>query len=223
MNERTMIGQEKEGDVIRHADQSSDPALRGGGGACPQEREALLGRFADLVYASALRQMNGDTHAAADVTQAVFIVAMEKRRAGKLPEDERLAGWLLKVTAFCVKKARWAAMQRRFHERRAMRSEVMQQELSTDAVAKALDGALLKLGAIDREVVVRRYLHGETVGSVAAAVRMTENAASQRIGRALEKLRKILARRGVVVPAVALTGVMIAESAKAAPAALAVA
>ena len=187
--------------------------------------EQELGRFADMVYAAALRQMNEDTHGATDVTQAVFIVAMEKRRAGRLPGEERLEGWLLKVTGFCAKKAKRAAMRRSFHEQRAMetRSETMRQESSVNEITQVLDEALLKLGAIDREVVVRRYLRGETVGAVAAAVRMTENAASQRIGRALEKLRKILGRRGVVAPAAALTGVMIAESAKAAPAALTVA
>jgi len=184
-------------------------------------RGGSLARFTGLVYASALRQMNGDSHAAADVAQAVFIVALEKQRGGKLPGDERLAGWLLKVTGFCVKKAKRTAVRRSFHERRAMRSETMARESSTDEAAKVLDEALLKLGEVDREVVVRRYLHGEPIGAVASAVRLTENAASQRIGRALEKLRKILARRGVITPAAMLTTLMLAERAKAAPAAVA--
>ena len=57
-------------------------------------------------------------------------------------------------------------------------------------VRRVLDQAPARLGAIDREVVVRRYLRGEGVGELAAAVGMSENAASQRIGRALEKLRE---------------------------------
>ncbi|MCL2639289.1 MAG: sigma-70 family RNA polymerase sigma factor [Phycisphaerales bacterium] len=177
-----------------------------------------LTRFTGLVYASALRQMGGDTHAAADVTQAVFIVAMQKR--GKLPRNERLAGWLLRVTTFCVKNAQRAAVRRSFHERQAMRSETMERESSANEVARVLDEALLKLGTIDREAVVRRYLHGENVRFVAAAVRLTENATHVRVGRALEKLRKILAKRGVVAPATALTMLMLAESAKAVPAAV---
>ncbi|MCL2639290.1 MAG: sigma-70 family RNA polymerase sigma factor [Phycisphaerales bacterium] len=200
MNESTIIEQQEAN--------RSDPALRGG----------LPEQFVNLVYASALRQLNNDSHAAADVTQAVFLVAMQKQRAGKLPRDERLAGWLVKVTGFCVKKAKRAAMRRSFHERQAMRSETMERESSTAEVAEVLDDALMKLGEVDREVVVRRYLHGEAVGSVATAVRLTENATHVRIGRALEKLRKILARRGVVAPAAVLTTLMVAESAKAAPA-----
>ena len=181
--------------------------------------QELGNRYVDLVYGAAVRQMGGEGRGAEDVTQAVFLVALRKAKTGGLPEEGRMAGWLLKVTGFAVMKARRAAQRRKRHEEGAAagRGEAVETETDMPEVRRVLDQALLKLGAMDREVVVRRHLRGEPVGEVAMAVGLTENTTSQRIGRALEKLRKILGRSGVVVPVAALAGMMMAEGAKAAP------
>lgn len=182
----------------------------------------LPAKYVDLVYAAALRQTRHDPHAAADVTQAVFLIMLQKSHANRLPEEARMAGWLLKVTHFAVKQARRAEQRRANHEAQAAAQNTPAPEESAKPaeIAEALDGALLKLSAADREVLVRRYLQGHAVASVAAAVGMSENTAGHRIGRALEKLRKILARRGIVAPAVAVLAVLATESAHAAPPAL---
>jgi RNA polymerase sigma factor (sigma-70 family) len=190
-----------------------------------RDEERVRG-YVDFVYAAAVRQMGkAATNAAVeDVVQGVFLVMGRKAREGALPEERFMWGWLMRVTQYAVKEARRAERRRGFHERRAaeMRSE---QEAASEkehgAVEAALDEALLSLGRMDREVVVRRYLRGEPVQAVAAAVGMEENTAGRRIARALEKLRKALRRRGVVAPAGIVIGVMASEMLLKAPAAMA--
>src|SRR5262249_52367164 len=60
-----------------------------------------------------------------------------------------------------------------------------------------------------------------TTPEVAAALHVNEPAAKKRITRALDKLRKFFARRGVVVTATAIAGAMSASAVQAAPANLA--
>jgi hypothetical protein len=80
----------------------------------------LAAQYLDLVYAAALRQTRHDPHAAADVTQAVFLITLQKAQANRLPQEAHMAGWLLKVTHFAVKQARRAALRRALHESRAI-------------------------------------------------------------------------------------------------------
>ncbi len=52
----------------------------------------LVTRHIDFVYSAALPVVNGDSHLAQDVAQTVFIDLA--RKAGSLPGDVGLAGWL---------------------------------------------------------------------------------------------------------------------------------
>jgi RNA polymerase sigma factor (sigma-70 family) len=164
---------------------------------------------------------------AEEVTQAVFLVMARKRVEGKLPEERFMVGWLLRVTRFAVKEARRSGMRRRYHEGQAggLRGEVQEaaggeggaESGEALAVRRELDEALMGLGAMDREVVTRRYLQGQAVGEVAAAVGMSENTAGRRISRALEKLRVMLGRRGISAPPGAVMAVLAEECGVRAP------
>lgn len=59
-----------------------------------------------------------------------------------------------------------------------------------DAVRDAID----RLEDLDREIVVMRGIERHPVGQIAAVVGLTENAVSQRYGRALAKLKGLLPR-----------------------------
>jgi RNA polymerase sigma factor (sigma-70 family) len=172
------------------SDQSSNPLDR------------LLARNLDLVYAAALRQVR-DPHLAEDVAQNVFLIALRKNA---LPED-RAGAWLLTVTRYgALNMIR--GLRRREHYQRiaAARALAPQPEdvpmdhdavQASQAIAGQLDAALTELRSGDRRVLVLRYLEHRSVAEVAATLGIAANAASQRIGRALERLRGKLARRKV--------------------------
>src|SRR5438309_1725486 len=62
----------------------------------------LVSRHLGLVYGTAERCFNGDTHAAKDATQAVF--AALAQNADKLSRRPILAGWLYTATRFTAYK-----------------------------------------------------------------------------------------------------------------------
>src|SRR5665213_1736151 len=81
--------------------------------------EQLVERHLKLVYSTAMRMVNGDSHLAQDISQTVF--ANFARKARKLPGDVTLAGWL-------HRDARFTALEFLRKERRRITRE---QEAST--------------------------------------------------------------------------------------------
>ena len=69
-------------------------------GSEPAFRE-LLTRYLDLVYSTAVRLVDGDTHRAEDVAQIVF--ADLARMASKLSGSTTLGGWLHRHTCFVAR------------------------------------------------------------------------------------------------------------------------
>ena len=109
----------------------------------------LVSRYVDLVYATALRQVNGDMHLAQDVTQSVFIDLA--RRAGVLSAVTVLGGWLYRHTGFTASKAVRSEQRRRIREQEAVNMNTLHNQPITDAawqqVAPVLDEAMQRLGA----------------------------------------------------------------------------
>jgi hypothetical protein len=83
-----------------------------------------------------------------------------------------------------------------------------------------LDGAIASLGLKDHNAVVLRYVEGRELAEIGQKMGTTELAARQRIHRAVEKLRKFFAKRGVVLTGAILAGSIAANAAPAAPAGL---
>jgi RNA polymerase sigma factor (sigma-70 family) len=119
----------------------------------------LVRAHIDLVYASALRQVR-DAHLAEDVTQAVFVVLA--RRAGTIKDAGMLPGWLIKTARYCAAAALRQRARREHHEREAaaMKPSIVHssEDAKLDDILPRLDEALAKLPAIDRSVVVMRFL-----------------------------------------------------------------
>lgn len=182
----------------------------------------LVSRHIDLVYSAALRHV-GNHHQAEEITQAVFVILARKARS--LGPGTVLAGWLFRTARLT------AANYLRAEARRARREqEAFMQADSTDNppgdpwrdVAPMLNDAIAGLREADRNAIVLRFLQGKDYKEVAAALGSTEPAAHMRVSRALEKLRKLFARRGVALSAAALGSLLAANATQAAPAGLAV-
>src|SRR5215467_11074586 len=88
----------------RYAKDRSDPAF-----------SELVERHVNLVYSAALRETQGDTSLAEDVTQVVFVEAA--RKAHKLLRHPAFAGWLYTSVRYI------AANLRRSEQRRQRREQ----------------------------------------------------------------------------------------------------
>src|SRR5438552_6120417 len=86
-------------------------------GSEPAFRE-LVTRYLDLVYSTAVRLVDGDTHRAEDVSQIVF--ADLARMAGKLSGSTTLGGWLHRHTCFVARTVMRGERRRQARERQAV-------------------------------------------------------------------------------------------------------
>ncbi len=163
----------------------------------------LVRRYASLVYGAALRR-TGDPGMAEETAQNVF--ATLARRAGELTRHPALAAWLQKTAAFEALRA----MEKESSRRRLMHRYSL--ELSTDepaddawqAALPFLDSAVAALPEVDRQVILLRYWQDQPFKKIAETVGGSVAACEKRAERALEKLSRILRRRGAAISAGAL-------------------
>lgn len=186
----------------------------------PAAFTALVQRHLPMVYRAAWRQLAGDSHAAEDVAQGVF--SLLARKVATLRNHPNLAGWLHTATRHLARDHRRAAARRAAREREAAlmnESDGTEAAVNWDRLQPILDEALGSLRDADRDAILLRHFQGLNLAAVGAALGVSEDAARVRINRALERLRDILARRGLKSTAAALGVALTAESAQAAPAA----
>jgi RNA polymerase sigma factor (sigma-70 family) len=183
-------------------------------------RELVAGCI-NLVYATAVRLVDGDTHRAEDVVQTVF--SDLARLAGTLSPEVMLGGWLHRRTCHVAASVMRSERRRQNREREAAEMNAPQEPAgaSFEQIAPVLDEAINQLGAEDRAAITLRFLEGRDLRSVGEALGSNEDAAQKRVARALEKLRGLLVRRGVTTSGAALAAVLSAQALTAAPAGLA--
>jgi hypothetical protein len=87
-----------------------------------------------------------------------------------------------------------------------------------ESVLPVLDEAMLGLSEVDRQALIIRFFDGCSFQEAAERLGSTEEASRKRVKRALDKLTGLLRRRGVAIPAAALTTALSAQSAQAVPA-----
>ena len=182
----------------------------------------LVRRYIDLVYSTAVRLTDGDTHLAEDVSQTVFLdLAYMARR---ISSAVMLGGWLHRHTCFVAAKMLRANRRRQNRERLSveMNDASDHSEAHLKMVAPILDEAINALGSADREAILRRFFAGEDFRAIGQALGSTEEAARKRVTRALEKLQSLLDKRGVALSAAGLGTLLVSGAVTAAPAGLAI-
>jgi RNA polymerase sigma factor (sigma-70 family) len=159
----------------------------------------LVNRHISMVYSAACRETQGDFSAAEDVTQLVFIELV--RKAAALQKHPTLAGWLYTTVRYISGNLRRTDHRRNIREEKACIMNELLQPAPNDStwreIRPVIDDAMHELEERDRNALLLRFFEGKNLREVGEGLRLNENAARMRVDRALEKLRNLLAKRGV--------------------------
>jgi uncharacterized protein (TIGR03435 family) len=181
----------------------------------------LVRRHVNLVYSAALRHAGIAAHAE-EITQAVFVILA--RKAAGLRPDTILDAWLYETTRWTALSFLRGERRRQWREQEAYMQSTFQESTGDPVwhqLSPLLDEAMSRLGKKEREAVVLRFFKEKSLREVAAAMQVTEAAAQSRVHRALEKLHRYFARRGVSSTTAIIAGAISANSVQAAPVTLA--
>lgn len=180
------------------------------------DTEAFAGlqrRYGGMVHAACLRELR-DNAMAEDATQGAFLLLSQ--RAAQLTDHVCLAGWLFQ-SAIHISRNLARQERRRLQREQLAMKHVLSEERREEAwerVEPELNGALESLPAMDRTLVLLRFVQELPLAEVGQQMGLTENAARMRVSRALERMAKTLRRRGVVLSAT-LLGLLMTERATA--------
>lgn len=184
----------------------------------------LVRRHVDAVHSTA-RRLLVDPHLAEDATQNAFVALARQAAdvARRLERGATLSGWLHLTTRNLASNAVRTEVRRRAREREAID---MQNETSGndappwESIAPHLDPALAELGDPDRDALLLRFFERKTAREIGERLGIGEEAAQKRVSRALDRLRGVLAARGVAVASGSLAGTLAANAVQVAPASL---
>ena len=182
----------------------------------------LVQRCVPFVYAVAKRKLGDDSHLAEDVVQRVFNDMA--RKAPTLCRHPVLSAWLFTSTHYAANQLARAEHRRRTREEKAEAMKELPDPAADttdfEQLRPVLDDLIRALGERDREAVLLRYFEGLSWLDIGARLRLTDDGARSRVERALEKLRGMLARRGVRSTTGALGLALAGQSQAAVPASL---
>jgi RNA polymerase sigma factor (sigma-70 family) len=181
----------------------------------------LVSSYINFVFSTALRIVGGDRPLAEDVTQAVFTDLA--RKAGALPKDVQLGGWLHRHTCFIARKTLRRERRRIAREKQAMELHSIEDytEANLAQLGLVLDEVINDLGEEDRNAIVLRFFEQSDFRSIGEALGSSEDAARMRVSRAADKIGVLLKRRGIVLTAAGIGFVLSGKLATAAPSGLA--
>jgi RNA polymerase sigma factor (sigma-70 family) len=215
------------GSVLGLSDRQLVERYTTGGGDATGEAAfaALVCRHGPMVL-RVCREVLGDYQHAEDTFQAVFLVLARKARA--IREPDQLGNWLYGVA---IRTARCARQRIARHQRKeddAMRWLGDDRRASVSVAgpradgpavaseqAEALHAEIARLPRAFRLPVVLCYFEGVTLDEAARRLRCPAGTVHSRLARARERLRVGLSRRGIALPAAALSAALVPRQASA--------
>lgn len=184
---------------------------------------AIVEQHFDGVYSAALRRVGSDAHLAKDVAQEVF--AALARSASRVSSHPVLSAWLYTTTrniaALTMRRER--RRKAREKEATAMHNDSSQEHTAAEwsRIGPMLDRLVDDLGEVDRRAILLRFIEHRSFAEVGTTLGLSENAARMRVDRALDKLRAMLRRQGILSTSSALAAVLMEQAVIAAPVGLA--
>lgn len=110
-----------------------------------------------------------------------------------------------------------AEQRRARREKWAAKMAVTNPLADWEQISPVLEKAMDQLGTLDRNTILLRYFQGMDVEEAARALGLSAIVVAKRSQRAVEKLRRILAKRGVNSPAEAIGAALAGNAVRAAP------
>ena len=166
----------------------------------------FVGRYAGLVQQVALRRTE-KYQLAEEVSQNVFC-AVVKKAESLCKHPERIPGWLHRAALFESSKV--MRKESSFQKRKQMQHpDDIQETGESDQAAWALampylDSALDRLSDMERQLILQHYFEGKTFPQIAAQQSQPAGTVQKKCRRAVEKLARLLKKRGVAVSATAI-------------------
>ena len=173
--------------------------------------EELVRRHEKRVYAVALRS-SGSPEDAEDITQEVFLRAW--RSIDEIRGDSGYSNWLFRITMnLCVDHARHKHAQPQTQplvmgEEESERplpdtAPTPEEHLDNSELGRELAAALDEVSEEHRRIVLLRDVSGMSYTEIAEVLEISEGTVKSRLSRARIALRKVLLRRGNLLPSTA--------------------
>ncbi len=168
----------------------------------------LIQRHAAMIYQAARRQV--DPQDAEKIAHASFLLLAD--RASRLLDRISVAGWLHEVTCHaCQRHLKHQAKERRNAQSLPRPAAAAVPECKNDFRSQ-IDGALLRLGERDREIMLRAFFEKHSPADAASALAISPATFEKRSSRACEKLNRLLEKKGLALGRDAMMQAILSET-----------
>lgn len=175
----------------------------------------LVSRYAGMVYATCRRVLNNASEAE-DVAQECFL----KLATTDAGIRTSVPGWLHRVATNRSLDRLESLRRRAARERRFAADLPAVAGDGVEDLQRHVDEAIANLPEFYRAPLLAHFFAGQSYEELARAFGIPRSTAAYRVRRAVELVRRQLAKKGVVVPAAALASSLAGQAAQAAPASL---
>lgn len=176
----------------------------------PDSFRVIVQRYESFVYAVCRRMLTSAD--AEDAVQDVFFKLM--RHADQIQDDA--TGWLHRCAVNTCRDTLRRNQTRRRRESNLQTTDRDADESPSGQLLAEVDEALLELQDEERSLLTRYYLDGETQQSIATDLLVNQSTIQRRIDAALERLRNVISKRGIVAAAAGIAAAMATSSTQAA-------